>query len=1674
MKPHRSAALALHWLFGLILLAGVVAPSAKAQDDPLESIGIRPVPSMLPVQNGYVDLANGDLHLDIPLASLPQRGGGQLRVALIYDSAIWTQGNSLGWTSPFLNGYPWDFGWRVVTSADPGGVQFSVSSSNYCPQDHTYGTYTFTNYSWMAGDGSVYSFPGLLTQRGITNKCGTHPSSWGGGIANNASGYSILVEPTGTTVHSGSGKVVYSNDSTVVPSASGSYPASMDSNGNYISHDSNGNIIDTLGRTLVTTTVNGSTTTIAVLNSKGTTSTYTVTSETINVWTDFASVGSGLPDYKGTPTVIKSVSLPDGSSYSFTYDSGTTQGHYGQLASMTLPTGGVINYSFANFDDSMWNIWGKHVTRGISTLATIVDGTSHFTPAVIVQCLGSGFQVNCQQSMTAAAPWGDNAVYTFILNAGAWPTEAQYYTGSVAPSNLLASMAQAFDFSQCRAGCNNGDPSENVTKTSATLTLPLPSGVNLNRTTKYTWDTTTNYGNLLQQSEWNFYAGSLPGSADRTTAYTYLNGSSYISANILNRPASATVTNKSGSTVAQTINSYDGSALTLKSGITHHYDANYGTGNTVRGNLTQSKRLVSGTSNYIAANETYDTTGQLITSTDPMGHSTTYNYTDNFFTDAGNTSSPAGFTPPAPTNAYLKTVTQGPLVFTFGYYWGTGQKALSSDPNSQTTYYHFYDPLDRPTSTKFPDGGWSYSVYGSPTQIDIGTGIASNTLTTGCPTTSNACRHDQVLLDVLGRVSNNILVSDPEGQTTVTMAYDSRGRLVETSNPYRSTSDPTYGIEKYSYDGLDRAIQVQRADGSVSKTYYGAAVGSGGGATSQLCSSSTYGLGYPILYVDEAGKKRQSWIDGLGRLIEVDEPNVSGTLSVPTCYSYDLNNNLTGVVQGTETRSFVYDLISRLTSSTNPESGTMSYSYDNNGNVLTKTSPAPNQTNPAVTVTTSYQYDTVNRLTKKSYSDGTTPTVNFLYDVSAGWGGVPPQTNLVGRMSEEWTVAGTVAYSGAVFGYDPMGRVTVNNQCTPLTCGPSNYPVGYAYDLAGDMISYSNGAGETFTQAFDSATHVTSVTSSLNDSQHPAILATITQFFPSGAPELLNYGNNLKEINFFNNRLQLCRVDVNTSTPTMQGCGDTIGGGVIWDTFVYYNSGQDNGNVTLWEASDAQVFHRTYTYDQLNRVSGMTDSQSGAQCGQMSFGYDIWGNLLTQTPITGTCPNWSQTATKNQISGFSYDAAGNLLGDGTHKYFYDAENRIIQVDGVSGNCAAGTGSPTACYLYDAEGRRVEKKIAGVARDYTYNPSGQVLGEIGSSGLDLGRIYLGGSPVAVYENGTTYFIHRDHLGSTRVMTNLSQAAVECDDYFPFGELIPCGTTTNNSHKFTEKERDQESNIDNSFARYFSSQMGRMMSPDPSGIFLANLADPQQLNLYSYVRNNPLAFIDPSGLDCIYFNDEGNGVESIDHNSDGGECGANGGDWVNGTTSIGQISYNSDEDMFTIGSSDSWNNYSTTASAPGAQVSGTPCYGDCSYSYSQSFRPNFTFQLGLALNWNLWGPFAGSGYAGFAVDSHGHIATYWGGGGGLSVGAGVSGGLQLAGSNGNSVCALTGPFANASGTGGFEVGGTADYFQGAGEGPGGLVQGGGLTLGGGGGAAGSVQATYTAVHPLGHACVNGKIQ
>jgi YD repeat-containing protein len=172
-----------------------------------------------------------------------------------------------------------------------------------------------------------------------------------------------------------------------------------------------------------------------------------------------------------------------------------------------------------------------------------------------------------------------------------------------------------------------------------------------------------------------------------------------------------------------------------------------------------------------------------------------------------------------------------------------------------------------------------------------------------------------------------------------------------------------------------------------------------------------------------------------------------------TLYTYDVLGNLLRVDQkgsapndSTQwrTRTFTYDSLSRLLTANNPESGTISYSYDNDGNMLQKTLPAPNQTGTA-TQTVSYCYDELHRITGEGYGAQScplsSPVVSYTYDSG---------TNAKGHLTSMTDQAGTATYS-----YDVLGRLSSE---TRVIAGVSN-STGYTYDLGGTIktLTYPSG-----------------------------------------------------------------------------------------------------------------------------------------------------------------------------------------------------------------------------------------------------------------------------------------------------------------------------------------------------------------------------------------------------------------------------------------------------------------------------------------------------------------------------------------------------------------------------------------------------------------------------------------
>ncbi len=387
--------------------------------------------------------------------------------------------------------------------------------------------------------------------------------------------------------------------------------------------------------------------------------------------------------------------------------------------------------------------------------------------------------------------------------------------------------------------------------------------------------------------------------------------------------------------------------------------------------------------------------------------------------------------------------------------------------------------------------------------------------------------------------SNNLVSEiDLPDSTKYTFTYEpTPGHTGNVTGRLASVTLPTGGTISYTYSGGNNGITC--ADGSTATLTRTTPDGT------RTYAHSESGTAWTTTVTDAASKKRQSTIDSLGRLTQVTED--PGGLGYVTTYSYDALSNLTNVTQnGGRQRTLGYDALSRLTSEANPESGTVTYGYDNAGNLTSRQAPAPNQTGSA-TVTTTSSYDALNRPTQKSYSDGTTLTAFFAYEQASAWG--TTLTNPVGRLTEEWTGTSCCATGGAeIFSYDPVDRIVLDTQYTPNL---SYRSVNYTYDLAGDMTSYTNGVGVTFTQSFDTAGRVSQLTSNDVDAQHPATLATVDSsvgYYPIGGLRKMTLGNSLTQTAAFNKNLQPCRINANSSATALGACADAIPSGNMQDS----------------------------------------------------------------------------------------------------------------------------------------------------------------------------------------------------------------------------------------------------------------------------------------------------------------------------------------------------------------------------------------------------------------------------------------------------------------------------------------------------------------------------------------------
>lgn len=365
--------------------------------------------------------------------------------------------------------------------------------------------------------------------------------------------------------------------------------------------------------------------------------------------------------------------------------------------------------------------------------------------------------------------------------------------------------------------------------------------------------------------------------------------------------------------------------------------------------------------------------------------------------------------------------------------------------------------------------------------------------------------------------------------------------------------------------------------------------------------------------------------------------------------------------------------------------------------------------------------------------------------------------------------------------------------------------------------------------------------------------ATLAVYAPQGALAQVEYGTNLTSTLLYNKRLQPCWLYATTgsalATTTLCTAADP-GPGNILDLQYGLNLGSgNNGNVISIANNRDSTRTQSFTYDQVNRIvtaeTSSTYATSPAHCWGESYTTDQWGNM-TAIGVASSAYNGCTQETlgvsataNNQLSatGFSYDSSGNMLTDAVNTYAWNAEGEIKSAASVN-------------YTYDGDGNRLEKSSSKI---YWYGAGTEILDESDLSGNFTNEyVFFGGKRIAMRNvpSGTIYYYAEDFLGSSRTLVQAGQTSVCYDgDFYPFGGERDILTTCSQNYKFEGKERDTETNNDDFGARYYTSRLGRWLSSDwssvPVPVPYANLTNPQTLNLYAMVRDNPETFADLDG-------------------------------------------------------------------------------------------------------------------------------------------------------------------------------------------------------------------------------------
>lgn len=792
-------------------------------------------------------------------------------------------------------------------------------------------------------------------------------------------------------------------------------------------------------------------------------------------------------------------------------------------------------------------------------------------------------------------------------------------------------------------------------------------------------------------------------------------------------------------------------------------------------------------------------------------------------------------------NGKIESITD-PANRIFRYtYDNSGNLAGFTDPGGNTTSYA-YDAKSNLLTVTEPTGAVVQRVtYDAQNRVTSYLERGGTWTLTYAPAQQRTVKRDPV-----GRswtfnynsTGNIVSVVDPLGRTEA-RTYDSRLNAITTTdklgnitsfgydanNNITSAKDSLNNVMQVTYDSnLNVVTSIKYPSGSTATFEYDSKgnLTKFTDPTSKVSTSQYDGRGLRIGFTDSAGNTSSYKFDNKGYLTESTDP--AGGV---TKLAFDVLGNLTSEIDAAgRTTTFAYDSNNHLIKVTDALGASTTYTYDARGNLLTIADAKMN--------ITSFQYDTFRRLTRVTNPLG--QSRSFSYDSN---GNLVSTTDAKGQ-----TITST---------YDALDRITQKRT-------PDN-TLNYQYDGVGNLtVVNDNDSGLTFT--YNALSELVRVNTTAGIAQ-PATSIQYTYDSKGNKVSMIDPNNGTTSYQYDNlNRLTRLsnpagQVTAYAYDPISRLTQVTLANGDR------ATAGYDAVNqlISLTHQLDSATARFDYTY---NAVGKRLSAVDGA--GTHSYTYDNFNQLVTATHSSASNPNESFTydAVGNRTSShlsaqYTYDAANRLRSDArfdyvydpngslTEKtersngskttYSYDAENHLI---GIS---LPGGGSVT--YRYDGFGRRIEKRVNGVSTRYIYDGE-NILIEMDSSNTMVARFTHGpglDNPISMDRGGNSYFYVTDGNGSVTNLTNTTGAVVQSYVYDSYGQIKQQNGIIANPFTFTGREFDSESGLYNYRARYMDSFSGRFLQEDPRSFTGTSL------NLYTYVKNDPVNLSDPLGLDWL---------------------------------------------------------------------------------------------------------------------------------------------------------------------------------------------------------------------------------